>query len=133
MHPFGQLIFFFCMVLTGMGLASGMGLAALATAFGHTTAQAIGFASDATSSEGKVYNLIINGVNQVLSFGLMAWLASKLFGLHLPRIALAQSRLDCGRNGIGMGRPTLDRFDLSLERTGASSLARKLGSKCGPL
>ena len=79
MHPFGQLIFFFCMVLTGMGLASGMGLAALATAFGHTTAQAIGFASDATSSEGKVYNLIINGVNHVLSFGLMAWLASKLF------------------------------------------------------
>lgn len=79
MHPFGQLIFFFCMVLTGMGLASGMGLAALAAAFGHTTEQAIGFASDATSSEGKVYNLIINGVNQVLSFGLMAWLASKLF------------------------------------------------------
>ena len=79
MHPFGQLIFFFCMVLTGMGLASGMGLAALSTAFGHTTEQAIGFASDATSSEGKVYNLIINGVNQVLSFGLMAWLASKLF------------------------------------------------------
>ena len=65
MHPFGQLIFFFCMVLTGMGLASGMGLAALAAAFGHTTEQAIGFASDATSSEGKVYNLIINGVNQV--------------------------------------------------------------------
>lgn len=79
MHPFGQLIFFFCMVLTGMGLASGMGLAALAAAFGHTTEQAISFASDATSSEGKVYNLIINGVNQLLSFGLMAWLASKLF------------------------------------------------------
>ena len=79
MHPFGQLIFFFRMVLTGMGLASGMGLAALASAFGHTTEEAINFASDATSSEGKVYNLIINGVNQVLSFGLMAWLASKLF------------------------------------------------------
>ena len=52
MHPFGQLIFFFCMVLMGMGMASGIGLAALASIFGHTTEQAIGFASDATSSEG---------------------------------------------------------------------------------
>ena len=134
MHPFGQLIFFFCMVLTGMGLASGMGLAALATAFGHTTEQAINFASDATSSEGKVYNLIINGVNQVLSFGLMAWLASKLFaGRTFLAIALAQSRLDCGRNGTGMGRSTPHRFDLSPERTDASGLARKLGGECGPL
>ena len=54
-------------------------------------------------------------------------------GSYLPRIALAQSRLDSGRNGIGMGRPTRYRFDLSLKWTGASILARKLGSKCGPL
>jgi len=79
MHPFGQLIFFFCLILMGMGIASGLGLSALAGAFGHTLEQAIAFAGDAKSDEGKVYNLLINGFNQVFSFGIMAWVASKLF------------------------------------------------------
>ena len=79
MHPFGQLIFFFCMVLVGMALASGGGFAALAALQGHSVDQAMAFANDASSDEGKIYNLIINGVNQLLSFGLMAWFAQKLF------------------------------------------------------
>ena len=79
MHPFGQLIFFFCMVLVGMALASGGGFAALAALQGHSVEQAMAFANDAASDEGKIYNLIINGVNQLVSFGLMAWIAQKLF------------------------------------------------------
>lgn len=100
MHPFGQLVFFFCMVLTGMGLASGLGLAGLAGALGHTTEQAIAFASDANSSEGKVYNLVINAFNQLLSFGLMAWLASKLFA---GRTFLALNRTRGAWLAVGVG------------------------------
>lgn len=79
MHPFGQIIFFFCMILMGMGIASGAGLAIWAAWQGHSTAQAIAFAGNPTSSEGMVYNLAINGLNQLLSFGLMAWIASRIF------------------------------------------------------
>ena len=100
MHPFGQLIFFFCMVLTGMGLASGLGLAGLAAALGHTTDQAMAFASDASSDEGKIYNLIINGINQVISFGLMAWLASRLFA---GRTFLALKRTTASWVLVGVG------------------------------
>jgi hypothetical protein len=91
MHPFGQLIFFFCMVLVGMAVASGAGFALLASVLGHSVEQAFAFANDADSEEGKVYNLIINGANQLLSFGLMAWLAHRLFAgrtflnLSLPK------------------------------------------------
>jgi membrane protease YdiL (CAAX protease family) len=60
-------------------LASGGGFAALAALQGHSVQQAMAFANDASSDEGKIYNLIINGVNQLLSFGLMAWCAQKLF------------------------------------------------------
>ena len=67
------------MVLVGMALASGGGFAALAALQGHSVQQAMAFANDASSDEGKIYNLIINGVNQLLSFGLMAWCAQKLF------------------------------------------------------
>ena len=67
------------MVLVGMALASGGGFAALAALQGHSVDQAMAFANDASSDEGKIYNLIINGVNQLLSFGLMAWFAQKLF------------------------------------------------------
>ena len=90
MHPFGQLVFFFCLVLTGMGVASGIGLSALAASFGHSVEEAVAFASEAGSTEGKLYNLVINGFNQLVSFGLMAWIASKLFAgrtflaLHMP-------------------------------------------------
>lgn len=91
MHPFGQLVFFFCLVLMGMGIASGLGLSALASSFGHSLEEAVAFASDAKSSEGKLYNLVINGFNQVFSFGLMAWVASKLFA---------------GRTFLSMARPT---------------------------
>jgi membrane protease YdiL (CAAX protease family) len=62
-----------------MALASGGGFAALAALQGHSVQQAMAFANDASSDEGKIYNLIINGVNQLLSFGLMAWCAQKLF------------------------------------------------------
>ena len=79
MHPFGQLIFFFCLVLMGMGMASGLGITALAGAMGHSVEEAVAFASDAGSQEGRIYNLIINGFNQLFSFGLMAWIASRLF------------------------------------------------------
>ena len=79
MHPFGQLIFFFCLVLMGMGIASGLGLIALSGLMGHSVEEAVAFASDAGSRDGRVYNLVINGFNQLFSFGLMAWIASRLF------------------------------------------------------
>ena len=92
MHPFGQLIFFFCMVLVGMAVASGAGFTLLSMALGHSVEQAMVFASDAGSSEGKIYNLIINGVNQVMSFGLMAWLASIMFaGRTFLKLSLPKS------------------------------------------
>lgn len=79
MHPFGQIVFFFCMVLMGMGIASGAGLALLAAFQGHSTAEAIAFAGDPNSYEGMIYNLAINALNQLISFGLMAWIASRIF------------------------------------------------------
>ena len=117
MHPFGQLIFFFCMVLTGMGLASGIGLAGLASVFGHTTEQAMAFASDAASNEGKLYNLIINGFNQVLSFGLMAWLASKLFAGR-TFLALKSTKASWLLVGVGLAWAAQPVIDLTFRLNG---------------
>jgi membrane protease YdiL (CAAX protease family) len=75
-----------------MALASGGGFAALAALQGHSVQQAMAFANDASSDEGKIYNLIINGVNQLLSFGLMAWCAQKLFaGRTFLKLSFPQS------------------------------------------
>lgn len=117
MHPFGQLIFFFCMVLTGMGLASGLGLAGLASVFEHTTKQAMAFASDAASNEGKLYNLIINGFNQVLSFGLMAWLASKLFAGR-TFLALKPTKASWLLVGVGLAWAAQPVIDLTFRLNG---------------
>ena len=117
MHPFGQLIFFFCMVLTGMGLSSGIGLAGLASVFGHTTEQAMAFASDAASNEGKLYNLIINGFNQVLSFGLMAWLASKLFAGR-TFLALKSTKASWLLVGVGLAWAAQPVIDLTFRLNG---------------
>ena len=117
MHPFGQLIFFFCMVLTGMGLASGMGLTALASVFGHTTEQAISFASNASSREGKVYNLIINGANQALSFGLMALLANKLFAGR-AFLALRWPKFTWIAAGVGLAWAAQPLIDLTFRLNG---------------
>jgi uncharacterized protein len=79
MHPFGQFIFFACIILTGMGLAAGLGLFLMTQWTGDTMVEAMASMSAPSSSDGREYNLALNSLNQILSFGLAAFLARYLF------------------------------------------------------
>ena len=79
MHPFGQFIFFCCLILTGMGLASGLGLFLVTQWTGESMLEAMASMSASDSPNGRTYNLILNSINQLLSFGAAAFLARYLF------------------------------------------------------
>ena len=79
MHPFGQFIFFCCLILTGMGLASGLGLFLVTQWTGESMLEAMASMSAPDSPNGRTYNLILNSINQLLSFGAAAFLARYLF------------------------------------------------------
>ena len=79
MHPFGQFIFFCCLILTGMWLASGLGLFLVTQWTGESMLEAMASMSASDSPNGRTYNLILNSINQLLSFGAAAFLARYLF------------------------------------------------------
>ncbi|MDG2209940.1 MAG: CPBP family intramembrane metalloprotease [Flavobacteriales bacterium] len=78
-HPFVQLIFFFCLMLTGLGLASGLGLLGMAQWSGQSMESAIRTMSAPDSPLGRTYNLVLNSANQLLSFAAAALAARYLF------------------------------------------------------
>lgn len=79
MHPFGQLVFFGCMILTGISIASGAGLMTLSLLMGQSFHEAIQVMNHPDTSLGKSYNLALNAFNQLFAFFAMAWAARFLF------------------------------------------------------
>jgi membrane protease YdiL (CAAX protease family) len=79
MHPFGQFIFFSCSIITGMAMALGLGLFIITLGTGDSISQGIALMNAPQSPGGREYNLIINSINQLVSFGLTAVLARYLF------------------------------------------------------
>ncbi len=79
MHPFGQFIFFLCTILSGMGLAAGLGLFLMTLATGDSMTQAMASMNTPQSEGGREYNLVLNSLNQLISFGFAALFARYLF------------------------------------------------------
>lgn len=80
-----RILFFACMVVAGMGASATLVLAAAGWVWGLDAEAVQVLAVTPTSPRGRTLHWTLNGVNQLLSFGLASWAFVKLFG-RMPRV-----------------------------------------------
>ena len=80
MHPILQVVFFFSLLLTGMAVAMGVGLAALSAVTGNGLEATLNAASQPGNDWGKTVNIVLNSANQIIAFALAPLLFHWLFG-----------------------------------------------------
>lgn len=100
MHPLLQMVFFFSMLISGMAIALGLGMAGLAAVSGAGFEETMNAAARPGSEWGKVVNIVLNSANQIIAFALAALLFHWLFGGSL-RTAFAPTPEGSDRPVIG--------------------------------
>ena len=80
-----RILFFACMVVAGMGASATLILSAAGWLWGLDAEAVQALAATPSSPHGRTLHWTLNGVNQLLSFGLASWAFVWLFG-RMPRM-----------------------------------------------
>jgi len=80
-----RILFFACMLVAGMGASATLVLTAAGALWDLDPEAVQALAATPTSPRGRVLHWALNGVNQLLSFGLASWAFVALFG-RMPQV-----------------------------------------------
>ena len=80
-----RILFFACMVVAGMGASAMLVLSAAGWMWGLDAEAVQALAATHSTPRGRTLHWTLNGVNQLLSFGLASWAFVQLFG-RMPRV-----------------------------------------------